>query len=302
LRIILIGQAAFAARALEVIQARGDQIVHVFAPPDPPAGRTDPLKTKALEMGLPLSQPPNFRSDAVYEQIKRLDADLTVMAFVTMIVPERILYAPRYHSICFHPSLLPRHRGGSAIAWTLIQGDQETGVTWFWPDKGIDTGPILVQRRAPIGPNDTTGSLYFNTLFPLGIETLRDALALIESGNPPRIAQDESLATYEPICRDEHARVDFTKSGSEVHNLIRGCDPQPGAYAFFGSRRLRLYEPRIAEPAPGSPGTIISVDASGMKIALRGASVVIHRVRLEPARDKVVPTELRDLRPGAVLE
>ncbi len=302
MRIILIGQAAFAARALEVIQARGDQIVHVFAPPDPPAGRTDPLKTKALEMGLPLSQPPNFRSDAVYEQIKRLDADLTVMAFVTMIVPERILYAPRYHSICFHPSLLPRHRGGSAIAWTLIQGDQETGVTWFWPDKGIDTGPILVQRRAPIGPNDTTGSLYFNTLFPLGIETLRDALALIESGNPPRIAQDESLATYEPICRDEHARVDFTKSGSEVHNLIRGCDPQPGAYAFFGSRRLRLYEPRIAEPAPGSPGTIISVDASGMKIALRGASVVIHRVRLEPARDKVVPTELRDLRPGAVLE
>jgi methionyl-tRNA formyltransferase len=305
LRIILIGQAAFGARALEVIHARGDDIVQVFAPPEPPGGRSDPLKTKALEMGLLVNQPSSFRSDAVYERVKGLNADLIVMAFVTMIVPERILYAPRYHSICFHPSLLPRHRGGSAIAWTLIQGDEETGVTWFWPDRGIDTGPILIQRRVPVGPNDTAGSLYFNTLFPLGIETLANALALIEQGNPPRIAQDEKLATYEPICRDEHARIDFTKSGRDVHNLIRGCDPQPGAYALLGERRLRLYEPRIGPEISGAPGTITSIDTSGMKIALRGASTVVRRVRLEPSRDKVAAAELAavgELRPGTVLK
>jgi methionyl-tRNA formyltransferase len=305
LRIVLIGQAAFAAKALEILQARGDEVVHVFAPPDPAGGRHDPLKTKALELGLQLSQPSSFRSEAAYEQFKSLDADLAVMAFVTIIVPERILYAPRHRSICFHPSLLPRHRGASAIAWTLIQGDSETGVTWFWPDKGIDTGQILIQRRVPIGPNDTTGSIYFNTLFPMGVETLRDALVQIEAGNPSRIVQDETLATYEPICRDEHARVDFGKPGRDVHNLIRGCDPQPGAYAFLNGSQLRLYEPILQAEVSGSPGTIISADAEGLKIALRGASVVVRRVRLEPNPQKIAPTELAasgELQAGAKLD
>ncbi|MBV8454123.1 MAG: methionyl-tRNA formyltransferase, partial [Deltaproteobacteria bacterium] len=279
--------------------------VHVYAPPDAAGGRPDPLKTKALELGLQLSQPSSFRSEAAYEQFKSLDADLAIMAFVTIIVPERILYAPRHKSICFHPSLLPRHRGASAIAWTLIQGDSETGVTWFWPDKGIDTGPILIQRRVPVRPDDTTGSLYFNTLFPLGIETLGDALALIEADNPPRIMQDETLATYEPICRDEHARVDLSKPGRDVHNLIRGCDPQPGAYAFLNGRRLRLYEPTVQAEVPDLPGTIISADASGLKIALRGASVMVRRVRLEPSQQKIAPAELAasgELRAGAKLD
>jgi methionyl-tRNA formyltransferase len=292
LRIALIGQAAFAAKALEIFQARGDEIVHVFAPPGPAEGRADPLTTKALDLGLPVSEPASFRSDAAYEQFKSLNADLAVLAFVTIIIPERILYAPRHKSICFHPSLLPRHRGASAIAWTLIHGDSETGVTWFWPDKGIDTGPILIQRRAPVELNDTTGSLYFNSLFPMGIETLHEALVLIDAGNPPRIAQDETLATYEPICRDEHARIDFGQSGRDVHNLIRGCDPQPGAYAFLNGRRLRLYEPTIEAEVPGSPGTIISANADGLKIALRGASIRVHRVRLEPSGTKIKPAEL----------
>jgi methionyl-tRNA formyltransferase len=305
LRIILIGQAAFAAKALEIFQERSDKVVGVFAPPDPVEGRPDALKTKALELGLPLSQPPSFRPEPVYEQFKSLKADLAVMAFVTMIVPERILYAPRHKSICFHPSLLPRHRGASAIAWTLIHGDDETGATWFWPDKGIDTGPILIQRRASIGLNDTTGSIYFKTLFPLGIETLRDALAVIDAGNPPRIVQDESLATYEPICRDEHARVDFAKSARAVHNLIRGCDPQPGAYAFLNGRRLRLFEPNIDSEMPGSPGTILSIGADGLKIALKEGTTLARRVRLEPSRNKVSPAELAakgELQPGMILD
>jgi len=304
-RIVLIGQAAFAAQALEVLRSRGDEVIHVFAPPDAGGGRPDPLKARALELSLPLSQPSSFRSEAAYAQFQALDADLAVMAFVTLIVPERILYAPRNKSICFHPSLLPRHRGASAIAWTLIEGDSETGVTWFWPDKGIDTGPILIQRRAPVAANDTTGSLYFNTLFPLGIETLRDAIALVEGGNPPRIAQDESRATYEPICRDEHARVDFRKVAREVQNLIRGCDPQPGAYAFIDGKRLRLYEPSVEAEVSALPGTIVSIDAEGLKIAAKGGSIVARRVRLEPSSKKVEPAELAasgELRAGAKLD
>ena len=292
MRIVLIGQAAFAVKALDVIQARGNEVVHVFAPPDSPSGRPDPLKTAALELGLALSQPASFRPESAYQQFKSLDADLAVMAFVTIIVPERILFAPRYQSICFHPSLLPRHRGASAIAWTLIHGDNETGVTWFWPDKGIDTGPILVQRRVSIGPDETTGSLYFNSLFPLGLDALGDALTLIEAGKPPRIVQDEKFATYEPICRDEHARVDFSKSAREVHNLIRGCDPQPGAYAFLDGRRLRLYEPSLQQEMAGPPGTIISADAEGLRLALPGACLLVRRVRLEPSPNKIAPAEM----------
>jgi methionyl-tRNA formyltransferase len=304
LRIVLIGQAAFAEKALEALHARGDQIVHAFAPPDTPGARPDPLKAKALELGLPLSQPASFKGDAALEQFKALDADLAVMAFVTIIVPERILFAPRLKTICFHPSLLPRHRGASAINWTLIQGDDETGVSWFWPDRGIDTGPLLLQRRVPIGANDTTGTLYFNALFPLGIETLSEAMRLIESGNPPRIAQDESRASYEPICRDEHARIEWARPAREVHNLIRGCDPQPGAFALIGGQQLRLYEAILAAaPAAGavSPGTILELDAAGLRVALDGGTLLVRRVRLEPSPKKIPPTELDaalGIRPG----
>jgi methionyl-tRNA formyltransferase len=299
LRVVLIGQAAFAEKALELLQARGEEVVHVFAPPDPSGGRPDPLKTKAAALGLPCSQPVSFKDDAALAHFRGLQADLAVMAFVTMIVPERILFTPRRKTICFHPSLLPRHRGASAINWTLIQGDAESGISWFWPDRGIDTGPLLLQRRVPIGPNDTVGSLYFNALFPLGIETLGEALDLVKDSNAPRLAQDESRATYEPICRDEHARIDFSRSAHEVHNLIRGCDPQPGAYAMLAGRQLRLYDAIIeTEPPAGRPGTVLSNDAAGMRLALAGATVLVRRVRLEPSPKKVPPAELGDLRIG----
>ncbi len=304
MRVVLIGQAAFAEKALEVLHARGDQIVHVFGPPEAPGGRPDPLKAKALELGLPFSGPKSFKGEAIYEQVKALDADLCVMAFVTLIVPERVLFAPRHKTICFHPSLLPRHRGASAINWTLMHGDTHAGITWFWPDRGLDTGPILLQRRVPIGPNDSTGSLYFNTLFPLGIETLSEAMRLVETGTAPRIEQNEASASYEAICRDEHAKIDLTRPVHEVHNLIRGCDPQPGAFIALPQGQLRLYDSIIDEkPAAGAPGTVSALSGDGLKIALDGGSVLVRRVRLEPSAKKVAPVELGGdvLRVGARL-
>jgi methionyl-tRNA formyltransferase len=215
------------------------------------------------------------------------------MAFVTLIVPERILYAPRHKSICFHPSLLPRHRGASAINWTLIMGDASAGVTWFWPDRGIDTGPILLQRSEPIRDEDTVGSLYFNRLFPLGIETMVESIELIKAGRAPAIAQDESLATYEPPCRDEHAKVDFARSAREVFNLVRGCDPQPGAHALVDGERLRLYEPMLENRrSERAAGTIVSIDTAGMRIALKGATMLVRRVRFDSSPKKVAPQEL----------
>jgi methionyl-tRNA formyltransferase len=305
LHIALLGQAAFAEKALAALVDHGDEIVHVFAPPDSPAGKADPLAAKARAMGIPLSQPKSFKNDTAFEHFKTLDADLAILAFVTLIVPERILYAPRHKSICFHPSLLPRHRGASGINWAIIQGDTETGVTWFWPDKGIDTGPIIVQKRVPIAENDTVGSIYFNTLFPMGIDAMVEAVDLIKSGNAPAIVQDESKATYEPPCRDEHAKIDLAKSAREVFNLIRGCDPQPGAFAKVGENRLRMYEAAFsATSSQGEQGTIAAIDADGMKIALAGGTITVKRARIDPSPKKVTPAELEssgDLKVGTKL-
>ena len=285
--------------------SHGDEIVHVFAPPDSPSGKPDPLAAKARQLGLPLSQPKSFKSDAASEHFKALDADLAILAFVTLIVPERILYAPRYRSICFHPSILPRHRGASAINWAIIQGDAETGITWYWPDKGIDTGPILVQKRVPIADNDTVGSIYFNTLFPMGIDAMVEAVDLIKFGNAPALVQDESQATYEPPCRDEHAKIDFAKPAREVFNLIRGCDPQPGAFATAGDKRIRLYEAGFsATRSDIAPGTIVAIDSDGMKIALAGGTITVKRARIDPNPKKAAPAELAaagDLRLGMKL-
>jgi len=292
-RIVLIGQAAFAEQALEALHARGEEIVQVYAPPDLPGGRPDPLKAKALALGLPLSQPASFRGEREYEQFQALEADLAIMAFVTLIVPERILYAPRFKTICFHPSLLPRHRGASAINWAIIEGDDETGVTWFWPDRGIDTGPILIQRRVPIGASDTTGLLYFNTLFPLGIETMIEAVDQISKGSASATAQDESIATYEAPCRDEHGAIDFRRPARAVYNLVRGCDPQQGAFAMLGGRRLRLYEAQLeTNDRVCAPGTIVTLDDQGMRVALEGASMLVRKARFDSSPKKVAPAEL----------
>lgn len=295
MRIVLIGQAAFAAKAVDALKSNGEEIVHVFAPVDAPSGKPDPLKAKALELGIPLSQPRSFKSDEVYDEFRTLGADLAVLAFATLIVPERILKTPRLGSICFHPSLLPRHRGASAVNWALIQGDAETGITWFWPDSGIDTGPILLQRTVAVTPDDTTGSLYFNSLFPLGIETLVEAVDLIKAGKAPRIRQDESRATYEPPCRDQHARVDFSRSAFEVYNLVRGCDPQPGAFAMLGEAQLRLYDAQLEERiSKGAPGAVVAIDETAMRLALSGATLAVRRTKLGPSAAKVAPRELAE--------
>ena len=304
MRIALIGQAAFAEKVLEGLHSRGEEIVHVFALPDGPGGRTDPLKAKAVALGLPLSQPKSFRNDAAVEHFKTLNADLAILAFVTIIVPESILYQPKFKSICFHPSLLPRHRGASAINWAIIQGDAETGVTVFWPDKGIDTGPILLQKRAPIGANDTTGSLYFERLFQLGVDTVLESVELIKAGKAPAIVQDESLATYEAPCRDEHARIDFNRHAREVHNLIRGCDPQPGAFAEYEGKRVRFYDATLEMGLSSGPlGEIVSIGTDGMRIGLEGATLLVKRARIDPSPKKVAPVALAndgDLRVGLI--
>ncbi|MCL5044197.1 MAG: methionyl-tRNA formyltransferase [Deltaproteobacteria bacterium] len=304
-RIAIIGQAAFGEKALETLRGLGHQVVHVFAPENKPGAKPDPLAARALALGVAVSHPASYKDDSFQRFCLSPDLDLAVLAFVTRIVPEAVLHAPRQHSICFHPSLLPRHRGASAVNWAIIQGDAATGVTWFVPDKGIDTGPILVQREVRIDERDTVGSLYFGKLFPLGVETLGEAVELIQSGRAAPRPQDESAATYEPPCTDQHARIAFSRPAREIYNLVRGCDPQPGAWACLGNHALRLYGPALSSGEPrAKAGTVLSITEDGMTVALDSAVLAVARVRLGDQAAKVSPASLpaeAGLRVGARL-
>ena len=291
MRIVLIGQAAFGAKTLQALLERGEQVVGVYAPPDDSTGKLDPLKQSALEQQIPLFQPGRMRDPNVYQSYAKLAPDLNVMAFVTDIVPASILNYPRLGTIQYHPSLLPRHRGGSAINWAIIQGEPRTGITIFWPDAGIDTGPILLQKEADISPNDTLGSLYYNKLFPLGIEALMEAVELVPQCKAPKIPQDESQATYEGLCREEQALIDWTKPITEVYNLIRGTDPQPGANTFVRGSKLKIYDSELLlQIAAKAPGEIVANDARGFVVACPGGCMLVKRVQI-PRKPKTTASE-----------
>ena len=285
MRIILIGQAAFAEKTLEKLLSKGEEVVGLFCPPDTPGGKIDPVKQKALQLAIPVQQPKSFKAPEVRQQFLALNADLAILAFVTQIVPPAVFEAPRLGSICFHPSLLPKYRGASAINWALIRGETVTGLTLFWVDEGIDTGPILLQKEVPVGTDDTTGSVYFNKIFPLGVEAIGAAVDLIKAGNPPRIAQDESKANYDPPCTDDHARIDWSKPAQEVYNLIRGCDPQPGAYTLWRGKMVRLFDARMQSGANDAPaGQVTGIGAEEISIALNGGTLTVKKGRGEGAK------------------
>jgi methionyl-tRNA formyltransferase len=284
-RIILIGQAAFAEKTLERLLGKGEEIVAVYCPPDAPGGKLDPVKQKALQLGVPVRQHKSFKDPEVREEFVALNADLAILAFVSFIVPRQVFSVPRLGSICFHPSLLPKYRGASAINWALIKGETVTGLSLFWVDPGIDTGPVLLQKQVKVEPDDTTGSLYFNKIFPLGIEAIGEAVDLIKAGNPPRIIQDESKATYDPPCTDEHAKIDWSKPAQEVYNLIRGCDPQPGAHATYNGKMVRIFDARLQSSAnAASAGQVTGIGGEGITIALNGAGLTVKRLRGDGAK------------------
>lgn len=280
MRIILVGQAAFAEKTLDKLVSKGEEVVAVYCPLEPPNSKFDPVKQKALTLGIPVRQHKSFKTPEVREEFITLNADLAILAFVSFIVPPQVFSVPRLGSICFHPSLLPKYRGASAINWALIKGEKVTGLSLFWVDPGIDTGPVLLQKKVEVGPDDTTGSLYFNKIFPLGIEAIGEAVDLIDRGNPPRVVQDESKASYDPPCRDEHAKIDWSKPAQEVYNLVRGCDPQPGAHAQSEGKMVRLFDARLqpgASKAP--PGEVVGIGAEEISVSLNGGTLVVKRMR-----------------------
>src|SRR6516162_6772509 len=174
MRIVVHGQQAFGKAVLEALLKRGEDVVGVYVAPEKPGQKADPLKEAALAAKLPVFQPASYRKPEVQ-----------VMAFVTLFVPEEFLNIPTHGSIQYHPSLLPAYRGASAINWPIILGEKETGLSIFWPDNGLDTGDVLLQKKTPISGTDTLGTVYFDRLFPLGVEAMLESVDLVKAGKAP---------------------------------------------------------------------------------------------------------------------
>jgi len=303
-KLAVFGQSAFGKAVVEaIVDAGQDEIVGVFPPPPKEGVPEDPIAEAGKSRGVPVLLPGRYRSRAAIDAFKGLAPDLCVMAYVTDFVPEEVLFYPKLGTIQYHPSLLPRHRGPSSINWPIIQGETETGLSIFWPDKGLDTGPILLQIKVPIGPDDTVASLYFNHLFPLGVKAIVESLDLVRSGKAPRTPQDEKHATYEGWCKKEDAVIDWKRPAAEVYNLIRGCNPQPGAHTTLEGQELRIFDSAAGGAGQARPGMVVAIGPGGIEVAAGRGSVLVKRVQTVGAK-KVTATEFASsvgLKAGAQL-
>ena len=284
MKLIVHGQQAFGKSVLEALLGRGEIICAVFCAPDVEGGRPDPLKVFAQDQGLPVYQPKSYKDPTVWDQIRSLEADLCVMAYVTLMVPEEALNAPRLGSIQYHPSLLPMHKGPSSINWPIINGENKTGLSIFWPDNGLDTGPILLQKDVVIDPDDTLGSLYFNHLFPMGVDAILEAVDLVRDGTALRLNQDPAKGSYEGWCQRADVEIDWVQSMDVVYNLIRGANPQPGAWTTLNGQPVTILDSKKAIGfANSEPGSVVEVDADGISIGCVEGAVRVEKFKPEGA-------------------
>jgi methionyl-tRNA formyltransferase len=282
MRIVVNGQQAFGADVLEALLKRGEDVVAVYCAPDKDGKPPDPLAEAAREAGIEVRQPDSFETESAAGDLAALEPDLMVMAFVTLFVPEAVLNTPKHGTIQYHPSLLPKHRGPSAINWAIIHGDAKTGVAIFWPDEGLDTGPVLMLKEVEIADDDTLGSLYFDKLFPLGVEAMMESVDLVRDGKAPKLVQDEDEATYESWCRREDAEIDWSRPVRDVYNLIRGTNPRPGAWTTIGSEEVGVLDCEQVDGDPGvAPGTVVEVDGDRLVVAADGGAIAVQVVRAD---------------------
>ena len=276
-----MGQQAFGKACLEEVIKRGkDEVVAVYCAPDKENKPLDPIKEYAIEKGLNLEQPPDFKSSKVLDGIRSFNSDLCVMAYVTIFVPEAAREIPKFGSICFHPSLLPKHRGPSSINWAIISGATKTGLTIFWPSDGLDEGDILLQKEVDVDKDDTLGLVYFQKIFPIGVDAVIESIDLVRAGNPPRIKQDDSKSTYESWCKHEDAKINWNRPVADVYNLIRGTNPQPGAWTTHNGAILKIFDCNIVEVSC-NPGEVKEISEEGITIGAKGGGLLIKRVKPE---------------------
>jgi len=296
MRIAIIGQQDFGKAVFEAFVGRGDEVAGVFCAPEKEGARADPLKAAAQEKGVKVFQFASLRSPEAHDALKGLAVDLGVMAYVLQFAPDSLTHLPRKGTIQYHPSLLPKYRGPSSINWPIIRGDTRTGLTIFRPNEGLDEGPVILQKETPIGPDDTLGSVYFDRLFPMGVAAMLEAADLVVAGRHTETVQDERQATYEGWCRAPEARINWHNHVDFIHNVIRGCNPAPGAWTTLGGKKIQLFDCRkhpfrTFGDVKGKVGEVSDVTAAGFFVTAQGGRIEVLKAKGEETK-KIGAAEL----------
>ena len=285
MRIALIGSQDFGKAALEAFLKRGDEVVAVFCPPDnPKSSKPEVLKEATIALGLKPLQFASLKSPEAAQALADSKAEIGVMAYVLQFVPQEFVQIPKFGMIQYHPSLLPRYRGPSAINWAIALGETKTGLTIFRPSDGLDEGAVILQKEVAIGPNDSLGKVYFDHLFPLGIAALMEAADLVVAGKHSEQMQDESQANYEGWFDQAATRIYWTSHLQRIYDLIRAANPAPGAWTSFGGEKITIFDAakhvtRTYSAVRGKPGVITEMGPQSIFIACHGGEIEVLKAK-----------------------
>lgn len=296
MRILFMGTPEFAIPSLHILLNNGYPVVSVVTAPDKPQGRGQKLapsavKAFALERNLPVHQPENLRDPQFISALTDLRPDLIVVVAFRILPPE-VFTIPRSGAFNLHASLLPKYRGAAPINWAIINGETETGVTTFFLQERVDTGSVLIQERIPIGLHETAGDLH-DKLAALGAEAVLRTVRMIEEGTAQPQIQDDSLASRAPKIFKEDCRIDWAKSGMQVHNFVRGLSPHPCAWTTHGGKVLRLYRTSPIEGGQPKPGVVQDVGSDRLVVGTASGQVSILEVQQEGRKRMTVADFLR---------
>ena len=289
MKIAIIGQQDFGKSVLDAFLARGDAVGGVFCAPEKEGAKPDALRVSAQEKGVRLFQFPSLKDPQARDTMKALDVDIGIMAFVLQFAPQDFVKIPKHGTIQYHPSLLPKYRGPSSINWPIIKGETKTGLTIFRPNDGLDEGEVILQKETPVSEDDTLGSVYFDRLFPMGVAAMLEAADLVVAGKHNELVQDESQASYEGWCRAAEAKIHWNNHVDYIHNLIRGCDPAPGAWTTLAGKKVQLFSSRkhltrTFGAVKGKPGEIAAVTESSLFVTAQGGQIEVAKLKHEDGK------------------
>ena len=288
MNIVFMGTPDFAVPALEALYKSKHNIAGVFSQPDKPVGRKQvltppPVKAFAVQNGLSVYQPNSLKNDDSYELIKKLNPDIIIVAAYGKILPKNILDFPEYGCVNIHASLLPKYRGAAPIQWAVINGDKKTGITIMKMAEGLDTGDMILVDKTEIGENETSAELY-DRLAEQGAVSLLKALDMLENGSVEFTSQDAALSTYAVKITKALSPIDWSKSASEVHNLVRGLQTWPCASTIIDGKEFKIHKTVLSLKTGNKPGEI--VDNKGVLTVCCGDGCCVDVLEIQPQGKK----------------
>lgn len=302
MKIVFFGTPEFAVPSLDMLIREGYDVQAVVTQPDKPKGRGNklaapPVKEFAIKHGIDVLQPAKIKTTDFIEQVRLLKPDLLVTAAYGKILSKELLEVPVNGCINVHGSLLPAYRGAAPINWAVINGEKITGITTMFTDVGLDTGDMLLRQEVNIGPDVTVGELH-DKMAVVGAEVLKNTLTELKNGTLNRIPQDDSMSSYAPMMSKELGLIDWNKTVQQIHNLVRGTDPWPGAYTFLNGSRMRIWRtaitPDVSHKADNAAfGEIIKVDTDGILVNCYDGDILIKEVQFDSSKRMSVRDYIR---------